>query len=246
MITSVVKAWWNCRYPNWVAEVALRYLPVAEAIRKQPPRGLILEVGVNSSGLTTYLPLPVVGVDCVIGSTRSPFVTPIMARGQALPFQAEAFDYAVCMDTLEHIEVSERSCVLGELMRVTRRRVYIGCPMGSKAEQQDRELRCYYRKHNGESFAYLDEHVANGLPRLETVLTDIRKLARRSGRLIRIHCEANLNLLVHRLLLRLWMRTDFVSYLLHRLAVVLVHLRRCLNVGSCYRQIIVVDFEARS
>jgi hypothetical protein len=41
------------------------------------------------------------------------------------------------------------------------------------------------------------------------------------------------------------MRTDAVSYLLHRLAVVLVHLRRCLNVGSCYRQIVVVDFDVR-
>jgi ubiquinone/menaquinone biosynthesis C-methylase UbiE len=168
-----------------------------------------------------------------------------MARGQALPFRAEAFDYGVCIDTLEHIEVSERSRVLGELMRVTKRRVYLGCPMGPEAERQDRELQCYYRKHNGGSFAFLDEHVANGLPRAETVLAEIQELARRSGRLVRIHCEANLNLLVHRLLLRLWMRTDPVSYVLHRLAVVLVHLRRCLNVGSCYRKIVVVDFEVR-
>jgi SAM-dependent methyltransferase len=244
-MTSVIKAWWNRRYPNWVAEVALRYLPVAEAIRELPPRGLILEVGVNSSGLTTYLPLPVVGVDCAMGSSRSPLVAPVMARGQALPFQAGTFDYTVCMDTLEHIEASERSRVLEELMRVTKRRVYLGCPMGSEAEQQDRELQDYYRKHNGGSFAFLEEHVAHGLPRLETVLTDIQRLARESGRLIRIHCEANLNLLVHRLLLRLWMRTDPVSYLLHRLGVVLVHLRRCLNVGSCYRQIVVVDFDVR-
>lgn len=245
MITSIAKAWWNRRYPNWVAEVALRYLPVVEAIREEPPRGMILEVGVNSSGLTTYLPLPVVGVDCVIGSERPSLVTPIVARGQALPFQAEAFEYAVCMDTLEHIEASERRRVLRELMRVTKRRMYLGCPMGSEAEQQDRELQRYYEKHKGGSFAFLDEHVANGLPRMETVLAEIQELARWSGRLIRIQCEANLNLLVHRLLLRLWMRTDPVSYVLHRLAVVLVHLRRCLNVGSCYRQIVVVDFEVR-
>ncbi|NJN68873.1 MAG: class I SAM-dependent methyltransferase [Nitrospira sp.] len=244
MITSVAKTWWNRRYPNWVAEVALRYLPVVEAIRKQPPQGLILEVGVNCSGLTTYLPLPVVGVDSVMGTARPPLVTPIVAWGQALPFQRESFDYAVCMDTLEHVEVSERHLVLGELMRVTKRRVYLGCPMGSAAEQQDRELQRYYRKHNGGSFAFLDEHVANGLPRLETVLAEIQELERQSGRLIKIHCEANLNLLIHRLLIRLWMRTDPLSYALHRLAVVFVHLRRWLNVGSCYRQIVVVDFEA--
>lgn len=245
MITAAAKAWWNRQYPNWVAEVALRYLPVVEAIREQPPRGLILEVGVNGSGLTTYLPLPVVGVDCVMGSARPPFVTPIVARGQALPFQPEVFDYTVCMDTLEHIKASERSRVLGELMRVTRRRVFLGCPMGSAAEQQDRELQCYYRKHNGGSFAFLDEHVTNGLPRVETVLAELQDLGRQNGRPLQIRCEANLNLLVHRLLLHLWMRPDLVSYLLHRLAVVLVHLRRWLNIGSCYRQILVVDFEAR-
>jgi Methyltransferase domain len=245
VITSAAQSWWNRRYPDWVAEVALRYLPIVEAIRKEPPRGLILEVGVNRSGLTTYLPVPVVGVDCVIGSGRPSLVTPIMARGQALPFQAEAFDYAVCMDTLEHIEVFDRTRVLGELMRVTRRRVYLGCPMGSAAEQQDRELRCYYEKHHGGSFSFLDEHVANGLPRVETVLAQLQEVARRSGRLIRIRREPNLNLLVHRLLLHLWMRTDPLSYVLHRLAVVLVHLRRWLNIGSCYRQIVVVDFEVR-
>jgi hypothetical protein len=242
-MTAVAKAWWNRRYPNWVAEVALRYLPVVEAIRQRPPRGLILEVGVNGSGLTTYLPVPVVGVDYVMGSARPPLVTPIVARGQALPFQAEAFEYTVCMDTLEHIEGSERSRVLAELLRVTKRRVYLGCPMGSEAELQDRELQDYYRKHNGGSFAFLDEHVVNGLPRKETVLAELTELGRRSGRCMQIHCEANLNLLVHRLLLRLWMRTDPVSYVLHRLAVLFVHLRRCLNVGSCYRQIVVVDFE---
>jgi hypothetical protein len=48
------------------------------------------------------------------------------------------------------------------------------------------------------------------------------------------------------MLLRLWMRTDRVSYALHRLAIVLVHVRRWLNVGPCYRQIIVAEFESGS
>jgi hypothetical protein len=61
-----VRAWWNRRYPDWVPEIALRYLPVVESIRAESPRGLILEVGVSRSGLTTYLRRPVVGVDCVM------------------------------------------------------------------------------------------------------------------------------------------------------------------------------------
>ncbi|MEK7236364.1 MAG: class I SAM-dependent methyltransferase [Nitrospirota bacterium] len=240
----LMKAWWNRRYPDWVPEIALRYLPVVEAIRAQPARGAILEVGVNRSGLTTYLPVPVVGVDCVHGNMRSPFVTPVVAKGQALPFQTMAFDCTVCMDTLEHVEASNRNQFLAELMRVTRRRVYVGCPMGRDAEDTDRQLQHEYRVHKGESFPFLDEHLANGLPRLEEVLAVMQAVAQHSGRRVRLHAQPNVNVRVHRLLLRLWMRTDSLSYLFHRAAILLVHVRRWLNVGSCYRQIVVVEFES--
>jgi len=166
----LMKAWWNRRYPDWVPEIALRYLPVVEEIRAQPARSAILEVGVNRSGLTTYLPVPVVGVDCVLGTVRLPLVTSVVAKGHALPFQTMAFECTVSMDTLEHIEASDRNQFLAELMRVTRRRVYVGCPMGQDVEDTDRQLQHEYRLHKGESFPFLDEHLANGLPRLEECL----------------------------------------------------------------------------
>ena len=238
-----VKDWWNRRYPEWVPEIALRYLPVVDSICAEPSRGFILEVGVNRSGLTTYLRRPVVGVDCVMGATRAALVTPVLAKGQALPFQSRAFDYTVCMDTLEHIEFSDRNRFLKELIRVTKRRVYIGCPMGLQSEREDHALQQYYWAQKGEPFPFLDEHIANGLPRLETVLAEMADIAKDSGRPIQFHCEPNLNVWVHRMLLRLWMRTDRVSYVLHRLAIALVHVRRWLNAGTCYRQIIVAEFD---
>jgi SAM-dependent methyltransferase len=239
-----VHDWWNRRYPEWVPEIALRYLPIVELICAQPSRGLILEVGVNCSGLTTYLRRPVIGVDCVMGAKRAPLVTPIIAKGQALPFQFGAFDTTVCMDTLEHIERSDRNRFLQELIRVTKRRVYIGCPMGFQSEREDHALQEYYRTQKGEPFPFLDEHIANGLPRLESVLAEMEGIAKDCGRPIRLRCEPNLNVWVHRMLLCLWMRTDRVSYIVHRLAIVLVHVRGWLNAGSCYRQIIVAEFEA--
>jgi SAM-dependent methyltransferase len=238
-----VTDWWNRRYPGWVPEVALRYLPVVEWILTEPPRGLVLEVGVNRSGLTTYLRRPVVGVDCVMGAACAALVTPVLAKGQALPFQSGAFDYTVCMDTLEHIESADRNCFLRELIRVTKRRVFSGCPMGSQSERADQALKQYYQAQRDETFPFLDEHIANGLPRLETVLAEMEGIAKDSGRLIRLHCEPNLNVWVHRMLLRLWMRTGRVNYLFHRLAIVLVHMRCWLNVGPCYRQIVVAEFE---
>jgi SAM-dependent methyltransferase len=235
--------WWNRRYPEWVPEIALRYLPVVESICAEPSQGLILEVGVNGSGLTTYLRRPVIGVDSVLGAERAPLVTTILAKGQALPFQSKTFDSTVCMDTLEHVECSDRTCFLQELLRVTRRRVFIGCPMGPQSEREDHALQQYYREQNGKSFPFLDEHMANGLPRLEALLAEIEGIAQESGRPIRLHCEANLNVWVHRMLLRLWMRTDRVSYVFHRLAIGLVHVRRWLYAGPCYRQIIMAEFD---
>ena len=238
-----VKGWWNRRYPEWVPEIALRYLPIVESICAEPFRGLILEVGVNRSGLTTYLRRPVIGVDCVMGAERAALVTPVLAKGQALPFQSRAFDYTVCMDTLEHIKCFDRNRFLKELIRVTKRRVYIGCPMGLQSEREDHALQQYYWAQKGEPFPFLDEHIANGLPRLETVLAEMADIAKDSGRSIQLHCEPNLNVWVHRMLLRLWMRTDRVSYVLHRLAIALIYVRRWLNAGPCYRQIIVAELD---
>ncbi len=56
-------SWWHRRNLGWVPEVALRYLPVVEWILSEPPRGLVVEVRVNRSELTSYLRRPVVGGD---------------------------------------------------------------------------------------------------------------------------------------------------------------------------------------
>ena len=154
------------------------------------------------------------------------------------------FDSTVCMDTLEHIESSDRNRFLRELMRVTRRRIYIGCPMGSQAEQEDKACSSIIGCRGVGRFPYLDEHVANGLPRLKAILVEMQGIAEDSNRPIRFHCEPNLNVWVHGVLLRLWMRTDRVSYVLHRVAIALVHVRRWLNAGPCYRQIIVAEFHS--
>jgi len=116
--------------------------------------------------------------------------------------------------------------------------------MGSQAEKEDKALQQYYRVQRGESFPFLDEHVTNGLPRLKAVLAEMEGIAEDTKRILRFHCEPNLNVWVHGMLLRLWMRTDRVSYVLHRLAIALVHVRRWLNVGPCYRQIIVAEFHS--
>jgi hypothetical protein len=107
-------------------------------------------------------------------------------------------------------------------------------------------LQQYYRVQRGRSFTYLDEDVTNGLPRLKAILVEMEGIVEDSKRPIRFHCEPNLNVWVHGVLLRLWMRTDRVSYVLHRVAIALVHVRVWLNTGPSYRQIIVAEFDSNS
>ncbi len=236
-----LKRWWNRRYPGWVAEVALRYLPIVDLLRQDPPRGAILEVGVNSLGLTAYVPIPVVGVDIQFSVQRSPLVTAVCARGQALPFKGQSFEDTVCMDTLEHIPVPERDRFVNELLRVTQRRVYLGCPMGKTAELEDLALNEAYRRKRGQTFEFLDQHIEYGLPTIGRLSEQVRVHAGHQGRSVRLQTWPNQNLRLHRILLALWFETGRVSYLLHRLAVLLVHVRGWLNFGSCYRQIMVID-----
>lgn len=236
-----LKRWWNQRYPDWVADIALRYLPVVDLVRREHEMGSFLEVGGNNFGLTRYLPVPVVCADIQFSNRRSPRVTPIRARGQALPFKNRSFEYTVSVDTLEHVPQPQRHRFLEELMRVTRRRVYLVGPMGRQSERQDKILNDYYRLKRGDP-GFLDEHIECGLPALEAVIAQLEAIGKRQGRPVAIRSWPNLNLYVHRILVSLWIRTDWLSYVLHRLTILVVHIRRWLNFGSCYRRVVVVDF----
>ncbi|MGH7255099.1 MAG: class I SAM-dependent methyltransferase [Nitrospirales bacterium] len=238
---SALRERWNRRYSNWVPEVALRYLPVVDALRQSPPRGLLLEVGGHNAGLTCFYPSPVVGVDVRVDRGRSTWIRPVCARGQRLPFRARAVDTTVCLDTLEHVPPADRGDFVRELLRVTGRRLILGCPMGSAAEDEDREVDAYYRKIRGTGFEFLDEHLQHGLPDLDTVRRELTRGATQIGCAARIQVQPNQNLWIHRRLMKLWIRTGPLSYLLHRLAVLLVHVRRGLNLGRCYRFILIVD-----
>lgn len=241
----LLRQWWNQRYPEWVAEVALRYLPVADHIRHDPEGGAILEVGGNNFGLTPYLSVPVVSADLQFSNRRSPFVKPVRARGQALPFKSRSFQLAVCLDTIEHVPAAERRAFASELIRVTSRRIYLGGPMGHRSGEQDQILNAYYCRKRGTAHGFLEEHIAHGLPTAPSLIGVIHASADSQGRRIRVQAWPNQNLAISRALIALWIRPDRVSYVLHRLAVLVVHLRRWLNFGSCYRQIVVVEFEDR-
>jgi SAM-dependent methyltransferase len=61
-----------------------------------------------------------------IAHVRSNGVEAVLARGESLPFDDSSFDYALCFQTLEHVE--DPYSLLVELGRVARRGVFVSIP----------------------------------------------------------------------------------------------------------------------
>jgi hypothetical protein len=80
-----------------------------------------------------------------------------------------SFDYAVSLDTLEHIPRDGRAAHLRELLRLARRRVVFCAPIGSPRQVQFQEALLAAGTLDPASLAFVREHLAHGLPTPEEV-----------------------------------------------------------------------------
>jgi hypothetical protein len=129
----------------------------------------ILDVGGHPRLIADFLPeddtfildvQPSEGLHCVQGD------------GARLPFRDGSFDLVVSVDTLEHIPPDRRSGFLEEQLRTSRDYVLLAAPFEdenvSLAEQIVNE---FFIKKIGHPNDSLEEHFANGLPRLDETLS---------------------------------------------------------------------------
>ena len=136
---------------------------------RQGRRLRILDVGGHPGLIADFLPeddtfildmLPFEGLNCVRGD------------GARLPFKNDSFDLVVSIDTLEHIPSDWRLGFLEEQLRASRDYVLLAAPFEdeniSLAEQIVNE---FFIKKIGHSNDSLEEHFANGLPRLSETLS---------------------------------------------------------------------------
>jgi len=185
----------------------LRYEPTLRLIRAVGGGGELLEVGSASSGVRGYgLTEPgwrVTVIDQSFdnygqASGAGPDAsTLVVGDARALPFGDRSFDVTVALDLLEHIAPDDRGAVLGELVRVTGRRLIVGCPAGAEALEADRRLAARLSRRGREAPAWLGEHLDNGLPEpseLEAALAPAGRLrlignesARAHERVMRAH-----------------------------------------------------------
>lgn len=173
----------------------VRYAPVLRMLRTE--RGSILEVGSGVDGISAYLRRPVVGLEISYYAAPGPYLRAVGGTATHLPFGDASFDVVLIMDTLEHVPGHLRARCLSEAMRVARRRIIVGGPMGEAARAADERLAAFYRARGIDVPDWLSEHLAERAPDA----ADIAEPLRAAGWDVRV--RGNENLRAHLSLMRL-------------------------------------------
>jgi len=224
-------------YPDW----AMRYAPVAR--RMGVIDGLILEVGANENGIARFVNAKIVAVDVsadhLRAARKTQGVSVVVADAGALPFADATFASSVCMDTLEHIPMTNREQVCDELVRTVRESGFsvVAFPSGAAAERAEAVIRVAHARYTGGSIPWLDEHEEEGLPDPQRLRAHLSNSVD-GDRVVR--CTQNANVYVWRAMWRVlacgWpgRGNAFFQAALRFLTPVLSRI----HIGPCYRSMI--------
>lgn len=231
---------------RWHPQLAMRYLPVVEWIRRQQSainnrQSTILEVGSGGLGIAPYLKQPVTGVDLQFDPPIHPFLTPVVGDATNLKFPDNSYDIVVSMDMLEHLPKEKRQRAISEMLRVAREIVVIGVPCGKASEGQDGQLRREYRDRYGKDFPFLQEQVEYGLPNETDILGYINSANQASKKNVTVTVNGNTNLQLRAFLMKGWMSTNLIVNLLFRkVFLLLIPLFRFFDQPPYYRKVFFV------
>ena len=148
-----------------------RYRIVEELVGliRQGRRLRILDVGGHPGLIADFLPQddtfildvqPSEGLNCVQGD------------GIKLPFTSDSFDLVVSIDTVEHIPTDQRVRFLEEQLRTSKNYVLLAAPFEDEnVSLAEQIVNQFFIKKIGHPNDSLEEHFANGLPRLDETLS---------------------------------------------------------------------------
>ena len=119
----------------------------------------VVDVGGRGRELARFLS----GSSVISANVEQP--ADVLFAGDRLPFDDGAFDAATSCDVIEHIPAERRLGHLRELLRVSRHRVVVCCPLGTDYHRQaEQELQQWLVEQIGSSLDFLDEHLQYGIP----------------------------------------------------------------------------------
>jgi hypothetical protein len=186
----------------------VRYAPVLRMLRAET--GTLLEVGSGSDGICQYLGRATIGLEIRFPAPPHPLLRAACGTATHLPFAERSIDVVLIMDTMEHIPSPLRDRALAEAMRVARRRIIVGGPMGPHARGADVKLAAYYTARGIEVPDWLDEHLHQLAPDVADIVTPLRAAG------FTVHARGNENLPMHLGLMKLETRR-FPSRVLGRI-----------------------------
>lgn len=225
------------KFKDWDISIALRYLPIALALKKHAkPGDKILEVGSEIRGITTYYKRAVTGLDLGFDYKRqNKYLKPVAGSAIAMPFKDKSFDYVISVDCIEHISPKLRVKAVQEMLRVANKQIYLTFPVGPHSQMIDKMLDGYFYTKNGEHFTYLTEHVDNGLPGFDFIP---KIVAGQKGWTLKEVGNTSTWLWV--LLLKMgFSNVPWQTSIYRRLLLILPLLKHC-NFGQCYRQLYII------
>lgn len=226
-------------------DMRLRYIPVIKMLKKyKKKKENILEVGSGRLGLTAFLKEEITGLDFNFDLPISPYLQPLVYDGKKFPLKNKAYDWVICLDTLEHIKRNKRPLFLKELIRVTKKWLILGFPEGKMTYNQDSFFLKRQNKFYKESGA-LREHVDYGPINQKEIFTMIKKFCDRARKTVyQTKIINNTNLFLHFIILYLSIsRFKVFNYLYRGLYIFYPLIEIFSNFGKCYRKIIIYRFK---
>lgn len=235
----------NFIFKDYSTDIALRYLPVVDLIKKEKlENSKILEVGSGDLGITTYFEKPIIGVDIKFEKQNSGFLNKIIFNGKRLPFNNNEFDLTISVDCLEHIKKTKREKLIFEILRVTKKFIILVIPCGEKSYLQDKKLDNYFFKTNNYRDKFLVEHIQNGLPSNEEIAGIFKTHSSILNKKIEIYpTQKLLNLRLRKIIMKCKISHNPLLNVIYYLFLLLVPIRKYLNVGDCYRLLFFIEIK---
>jgi len=232
---------------RWHPEVAIRYLPVVASIKKEKSKtkNRILEIGSGWLGISPYLGEEIIGLDRDFEGKSFYLLKQIKGTVLNIPFKSRSFAFVICIDVLEHLPKNQRQQALREILRVTKDKVFLGVPCGSKSYQQDKKLALNYRKIFGQPFLFFDDHLKFGLPTKAEIIQGLKLAARKNQQQISWEIKGNENLKLREFLMNGWLTKNiFLNFIYRKLFLFLIPLFSLFEHPPYYRQLFFVKIKA--
>jgi SAM-dependent methyltransferase len=239
MILKKIK---NKIFKNYSTDIALRYLPVAdilEEINKEHEK--ILEVGSGDLGITPYYKEKITGIDIKYNKEKNELLKKIYYNGKVFPFKEDEFDITISVDNIEHLPNNNRKDFIKEILRVTKKTILLVIPCGRLSYEQDIKLFQYFFKIHKKKDRFFSDHIKNGLPEIKDVILMLEISAKELNKSIKILKKDNLlNLKIRYFIMKCKISNNLLLSTLYYIFLLVLPIRKMLNFGNCYRQILYI------